>query len=101
MYDTEEKILGYPCKIIEYQTKVFWNRYYVATDFKIAPGTYKNHLSYNWSFYGEKSEGGLILKLEHRFKKYTMKGIAIEVKERGENFKALQIDEKLFSENCK
>jgi hypothetical protein len=100
VYDTDEKILGHRCKIIEYQTKYFWNRYYVSLDFKISPHTYQKHLAYNWSFYGDKANGGLILKLEHRFKKYTMSGIAVGIQEFDETFKANEIPEKLFEETC-
>ncbi|MES2863986.1 MAG: hypothetical protein V4666_07700 [Bacteroidota bacterium] len=100
VYDTDEKILGHRCKIVEYQTKYFWNRYYVSRDLKISPHTYQKHLAYNWSFYGDKANGGLILKLEHRFKNYTMKGIAVGIKEFDKTFKGNEISEKLFEEIC-
>ncbi len=100
VYDTNEKILGYECKIIEFQSKLFWNRYYVSKDLILAPATYNRHISYNWSFYGEKTQGGLILKLEHRFKKYTMYGIASGIKPFSHEEGALQINEKLFDDMC-
>lgn len=101
VYDTDEKILGYSCRIIEYKTNIFWNRYYISKDLRIAPATYQKHKAYNWSFYGEKSEGGLILKLEHRFKNYTMKGIATSVDTGDESFKAFAIPDSLFVTTCK
>lgn len=99
-YETDEKILGHSCKIIEFQTKHFWNRYYVATDLKISPDTFINHKAYNWKFYGEKSNGGLILKLEHRFKKFTMKGIATSIEVKKSDFNALGISNEEFLKNC-
>jgi hypothetical protein len=101
VYDSREKISGYECRIVEYQSGLFWNRYYVSKDLKIAPVTYVKHASYNWSFYGEKAQGGLILKLEHRFKKYTMYGIASDIQPFFKGEDALQINENLFSEMCK
>jgi len=100
VYETEEKIMGHNCRIIEWQGKYFYNIYYVSTDFKITPGTYKEHVSYNWKFYGEKTGGGLILKSEHRFKNYTMKGSAVNIKEDVNDFKAFNIDNKSFEINC-
>jgi hypothetical protein len=100
-YETNEKILGQKCKIIEWQGKYFYNIFYVSTDMQIAPTTYKNHVSYNWKFYGEKSKGGLILKSEHRFKNYTMKGIAVSMKEEKNDFTSLNIDTTYFELNCK
>lgn len=101
VYETEEKIMGYNCRIIEWQGKYFYNIFYVSTDLKIATGTYKDHLSYNWKFYGEKTGGGLILKSEHRFKNYTMKGIVVNIKGEDDYFKALIVDNKNFEINCK
>jgi hypothetical protein len=101
IYDTGEKVLGYSCRILEMQKKNSWVQYYVSNDLKIAPATYQRHRSYNWDVYGKKASGGLILKSEHRFKAFTMKGIAANVTMQGKSFKALQIDEKLFSESCK
>lgn len=100
IYDTDEKVLGHHCKILEYQSKRFWNRYFVSTDLKIAPGTYEKHLAYNWKFYGEKADGGLILKSEHRFKNYTMRGIATSLNQQYKYFNALLLDEKTISTIC-
>lgn len=100
VYDADEKVIGHPCKIVEFQTNYFWNKYYISADLKIAPDTYQKHLAYNWSFYGDKADGGLILKLEHRFKNYTMKGIVVELKKFEDNFNALEIGENLIEEVC-
>ena len=99
--DTDEKIMGYTCKILEIQKKNSWLQYYVSNELRIAPATYKNHVSYNWDLYGEKANGGLILRSEHRFKYFTLKGIATAINKRDGNFKALEIDERLFSQFCK
>ena len=99
--DTDEKILGYSCKILEIQKKNSWLRYYVSNELKIAPATYRQHVSYNWDIYGEKANGGLILKSEHRSKYFTMKGIATAIELKAADFKALEIDEKFFSQFCK
>lgn len=98
--DTDEKILGYSCKILEIQKKNSWLRYYVSNELKIAPATYRRHISYNWDIYGDKANGGLILRSEHRFKYFTMNGIATAI-EKAADLKALEIDEKLFSQFCK
>ena len=99
--NTDEKILGYSCKILEAQKKNSSLQYYFSNDLKIAPATYRRHVSYNWDFYGEKANGGLILKSEHRLNYFTMKGIATFLSRRDNNFNALEIDEKLFSEYCR
>jgi len=101
LIDTDEKILGYRCKILEIQKKNSWLRYYVSNDLKVAPATYRRHASYNWDFYGEKANGGLILRSEHRFKYFTMKGIATTINKSNSHFKALEIDEGLFARYCK
>ncbi|MEI2739164.1 MAG: hypothetical protein V9F01_10290 [Chitinophagaceae bacterium] len=100
-YATEEEIHGYSCRILELQKKNSWVKYYYATDMRIAPATYKNHKAYNWDVYGTKANGGLILKMEHRFKKFTMSGVADSLSIVKGDFKALEIDEALFSEICK
>src|SRR5688572_37474 len=97
---TDEKILGYSCKILEIQKKNSWLRYHVGNDLKIAPATYRQHISYNWDVYGDKANGGLILRSEHRFKYFTMKGTATAIELGAADFKALEIDEKLFSQFC-
>ena len=100
-YFSEEKILGHSCKVLEIQKENSWVQYFVSDEFRISPSNYRLHRSYNWDFYGEKANGGLILKSEHRFKYFTMRGIATAVKVEPANFKALEIDEKIFSEFCR
>ena len=43
----------------------------------------------------------LILKMEHRFKVFTMKGIATNLVNQENNFKAFEIDENTFIQFCK
>ncbi|MBL7738347.1 MAG: hypothetical protein JNK14_03955 [Chitinophagaceae bacterium] len=101
LYDTEEKVLGYSCRILEVQKKNSWLRYHVSTDLRIAPAVYNKHVSYNWDFYGNKASGGLILRSEHRFRYFTMRGTATAVNRADGNFNALEAAEKLFSAICK
>jgi hypothetical protein len=100
LYDTDEKVLGYSCKILELEKRNSWVKYYVSRDLKIAPGTYRLHKSYNWDIYGEKAEGGLILKLEHRFKSFTMSGTATSIQIVKDTFSALEMPDKDFDEFC-
>lgn len=99
-YDTDERIAGYACSILEMQKSHSWVRYYVSRELKIAPATYQRHRSYNWDVYGKKADGGLILKSEHRFKNFTMYGIVSSLKRYDSNFIALEIDEKKIAEIC-
>jgi hypothetical protein len=57
-YATEEKILGYSCRILELQKKNSVVKYFVSTELKIAPSTYRLHKSYNWDVYGENQTVG-------------------------------------------
>ena len=100
LYDTNEKVLGHSCKILEMEKSNSRVKYYVSKELKIAPGTYKLHKSYNWDVYGEKAGGGLILKLEHRFKSFTMSGIATNVKIINGNYSALKMPDKNMKEFC-
>ncbi|MBK7879673.1 MAG: hypothetical protein JNK69_06720 [Saprospiraceae bacterium] len=100
VYNTDEKVMGQNCKIVEYQTRYYWTKYYVSQDIILAPGTYRRHLAYNWSFYGKIADGGLILKLEHRFKNYTMKGIATHISMFEKSFKANEIDLSSIMKAC-
>ena len=100
LIDTDEKILGYSCKILEIQKKNSWLQYYVSNDLKVGPATYRRHASYNWDFYGEKANGGLILRSEHRLRYFTLKGIATAINKSNSYFKALEIDERLFTQYC-
>lgn len=100
LYDTDEKIMGYACRVLEMQKTHSWVKYYVSREQMIAPATYRRHSSYNWDVYGEKTAGGLILKSEHRFKHFTMLGTVTALKDYGNGFTALQLDPQLFSELC-
>lgn len=101
IYDTTEKVLGYSCRILEIRKAHSWVRYHVSTDLRIAPATYQKHRSYDWDLYGEKAGGGLILRSEHRFKLFIMKGEATAVNRENGTFRALEIDDQLFSQVCK
>ncbi len=99
-HPANEKILDQDCDILEIQKKNSFVRYYVSKQNRIAPLTYQKHRSYNWDVYGEKANGGLILRSEHRFKNFTMNGIATSVKNYSVKFKALEMDEKTMTEIC-
>lgn len=100
IYDTDEKVLGQKCKILEMQKSSSWVKYYVSTETKIAPLTYQYHRAYNWDFYGDKAGGGLILKLEHRFKRFTLHGVAT-ITEARNGFTALEMNEQAIASVCK
>ena len=100
IYPADEKVLGQDCDILELQKKTSFVKYYVSREEIVAPATYQIHKAYNWDVYGEKAKGGMILKLEHRFKNFTMKGIATDLKKLNAKFKALEIDEKKMIELC-
>ncbi|MBK8494217.1 MAG: hypothetical protein IPL50_03725 [Chitinophagaceae bacterium] len=100
IYPTGEKVLGQVCDILELQKKTSFVKYYVSKEERIAPVTYQRHKAYNWDVYGEKAKGGLILKMEHRFKIFTMKGIATNLVKMEKNFKAFEMDEKTFAKFC-
>jgi hypothetical protein len=101
IYHTKEKVLGYACKILEMQKGSSWVKYHVSTDLLIAPATYHLHKAYNWDMYGTASGGGLILKSEHRFKRFTMHGIATEILKQQRKFRALQTTDGIFEQFCK
>lgn len=101
VYDTDEKVLGQKCKVLEMQKSSSWVKYYVSTETKIAPLTYQYHRAYNWDIYGDKASGGLILKLEHRFKQFTLHGVATEINEKRNGFTALEMNEQAIKEICK
>lgn len=98
--ETDEKILGYSCKILEMQKSNSWVKYYVSNELKIAPATYKKHRSYNWDIYGKKTEGGVILKSEHRFKNFVMKGVVTKIKAHSGDFSALEMGKNKMNEIC-
>ena len=101
LYDSGEQVLGYRCKILELQKTRSVVRYYFSKEMIMGPSTYRHHRAYNWDIYGEKAEGGLVLKLEHRFKNFIMYGIATVVKRENNEFKALEIQEQAFAVACK
>ncbi|HMU47672.1 MAG TPA: hypothetical protein PKC72_14980 [Chitinophagaceae bacterium] len=101
VYDTDEKVLDHSCGIIEIQKTRSRVQYYFAKDLKMAPAIYKLHRAYNWDVYGAKTNGGLVLKLKHQFKTFTMTGIATAIKEYNKEFKALQLDDGVFINTCK
>lgn len=101
LYTTDEKVMGYSCKILELQKRNSLVKYYVSEELKIAPATYNKHKAYNMDVYGEKSGGGLILKLEHRFKNFTMKGVAVGINKKDHRYRAFQITDGVFLNHCK
>ncbi len=100
IYDTEEKVLGHSCRIMEIQKSRSLVKYYFSEDLIMSPGTYRNHKSFNWDFYGRISGGGLVLKLEHRFRSFTMYGIAVQVEKKNKAFRALEIEDSVFRNYC-
>lgn len=86
---TKEKVLGYATQIIEIVGKFSTTKFWVSTTLKTNPDWYKSHQAYNWHFYLEQADGGIILKVEHIFKHFTMHGIATEVK-------LMDVPEKIF-----
>lgn len=100
IYETNEEVLKQACKVVEYKSKSMWNQYMVSKEMKISPQTYKNHVAYNWQFYGVEAAGGLILRLEHRFPSYTMKGIATRIKIFYNSETALEISTEKIKNLC-
>lgn len=100
-YAAAGTVLGQKCDILEMQKANSRVIYYVSRERKTAPATYKKHRSYNMDVYGEKTGGGLILKLEHRFKNFTMKGLAVEIAEKERSFRAFDIADSVFDKHCK
>ncbi|MFZ1527263.1 MAG: hypothetical protein WAT19_00805 [Ferruginibacter sp.] len=100
LYPADEKLNGQFCDVLEMQKKNSWVRYYVSRQLKLSPTGYNRHKSYNWDFYGEKTGGGLILKLEHRFANFTMKGEAASITEKGKDYHALTIPGSEFEKFC-
>ena len=100
VYETNEEVMRHSCKVIEYKSKQLWNQYFVSKEIKVSPNTYKDHFAYNMEFYGRESDGGLILKLEHRFKKYTMKGIATRIRIFYKSESALELSAEKIKKLC-
>jgi hypothetical protein len=101
VYPAAGKILEQECDIVELLKKNSLVRYHVSREIKIAPATYKDHKAYNWDVYGEKGKGGLILKTEHVFKHFTLKGIATGIKHGTAGFAALEMEEKKLDSICR
>jgi hypothetical protein len=100
IYDTDEKIMGEYCRVLEFQSKIFTTKYYISRRLKIAPGTYNRHVSYNWKFYGETGGGGLILRIEHRFKNFVMKGEITRLRQTTSALKELEAGETALRQIC-
>ncbi len=101
LYDTDEKVLGYACRVLELQKGNSFVKYYVSREQKLSPSTYRDHRSFNWDVYGREADGGLILKLEHRFPHFTMHGIATKVQQISGDFSALDINEEDWEKYCR
>lgn len=99
--DTEEKILGHSCRVVEIQKKNSTVIYYYSTDLQMAPLTYQHHRAYNWDVYGQAARGGIALKLEHRFPGFTMKGTATAIHPSAGSFSALEVPAGLFDSLCR
>lgn len=101
LYPTSEIIMGHSCKIFEMQKRSSWVKYYISEEAKIAPATYNKHRAYNMDIYGKNADGGLILKLEHRFKYFSMKGLAVDLSKKDNQYKAFEITDTIFINHCK
>lgn len=76
---SEETVLGYDTRILEIEMEDATTRFWVSTDLKVNPQNFKNHIAYNWFFYLQKADGGIILKMEHEYPTFTMKGLATQI----------------------
>lgn len=74
--ENTDTILGEPCDRLEMTCANASHTYWVARNVKAHPGSYERHEAYNWKEYGTAAKGGIILMNEHRFTKFTMRGIA-------------------------
>ena len=101
IHETDEKILGHEVKILEFDTKYATQRFYFSTKFKVAPYNYDKHLAYNWKFYKEKANGGVLLKVEHIFKKFTMISIATKIEQKEIDPKVFEIDKSKLTTTCR
>lgn len=101
VYDTDEKILGYSCGVIEMHKTRSWVQYYFAKELIMAPGTYQKHKAFNWDTYGIKTKGGLVLKVKHQFKNFTMTGVATTIRKSNNNFRALELSDEEVTKICK
>ena len=98
--ETNEKILGQKVKILEFDSKYATNRFFYSLTHKVAPFNYDKHLAYNWKFYKEKTNGGVLLKVEHIFKKFTMIGIATKIEAKTVSESEFVIDKTKLKNTC-
>lgn len=101
VYDSEELILGQRCKVIDFRTINTFNRYHVSRDLFLPPDTYQKHIAYNWAFYGEQANGGIILRVEHHFPKFVMMGEATKVQAFSNGERAWDIKDQVFVNACR
>ena len=71
-----ELVLGRTCDLVELKGRWSDTRYWVSRELRMDPASYALHHAYNWKAYADASKGGIILKVEHRFSRYTMHGTA-------------------------
>ncbi len=100
LLETTEKVQGSDCSILEFTGRYFATRYWVSKRFILSPAVYNRHNAYNWRFYAEHSGGGLILKLEHRFKQYTMHGVARKIVSGNDSHSAINKEAQQLLERC-
>jgi len=79
-YASAEKIQEFACEVLEFQGMYALNRYYVTKALILDPRCYQDHAAYNWAFYTEQTNGGLILRVEHEFPDFTMIGVAEKIR---------------------
>lgn len=99
-YDTHLVIEGQKCKILEFTSRYGTNKYFVSQEMFLHPSLYKNHVAYNWKFYGDITNGGIILRLEHQFPGYTMTGTTNKLIQYSSNDIAFNIPENRLLEYC-
>jgi hypothetical protein len=99
--ETGEKILGEEVNILEFVSKYATQRFYYSLKHKVAPFNYDKHLAYNWNFYKEKTNGGVLLKVEHIFKKFTMIGIATKIEAKEISIKEFRFDLNKLKAACR
>lgn len=101
VYDSEELILGQRCMVIEFRSASTFNRYHVSKEHFLAPDTYKKHVAYNWAFYGEQADGGIILRVEHHFPQFVMMGEITKMVEYTNGERAWDIKDQVFVNACR
>lgn len=99
--NTDEKILGEKVKILKFSSVYATHRFYFSLKHKVAPSNYDKHEAYNWKFYKEKADGGVLLKVEHIFKKMKMTGIATKLEARPVSAKEFEIDTSKLKAVCR